>query len=384
MWMRRDKSNEGNERAQIQPCFRAGALILGGRYRIIRLLYQRPRLNLYLGRRVVTQSLDETVGPLVAIRELLCNGLSPLMRTQIEAAINEEFTTPVVLGSSHVPAAGDRYYSEGGRYYYCMQLQPQSKNKHGDWVRPVVLEALLQEQANWPLWLDSMAALQWGTQLCRMVARLHRLGVVLGDLSPRTILVDANPVDHTVPWLPLLLPSWPPAPCFWQPTASGLTPRYLYQQVFPPASMDEDNPFVAPEVAQGIVDERSDVYSLAAILYLLLTHYAPISALRRLAEGQKSSAALPASRPAQLFSFVGSLAGVDGKRVAGGSEDVSGLDAGLELIPPQLLSPTLSPELGQVILRALALSPASRFPSVFTMVEVLESIERNIENGRKK
>jgi len=148
--------------------------------------------------------------------------------------------------------------------------------------------------------------------------------------------------------------------------------------------MDEDYPFVAPEVAQGIVDERSDVYSLAAILYLLLTHYAPISALRRLAEGQKSSSSLPASRPAQLFSFVGSLAGVDGKRVAGGSEDVSGLDAGLELIPPQLLSPTLSPELGQVILRALALSPASRFPSVFTMVEVLESIERNIENGRKK
>lgn len=382
--MRRDKSNEGNERAQAQPCFRAGALILGGRYRIIRLLYQRPRLNLYLGRRVVTQSLDETSGPLVAIRELLCNELSPLMRTQIEAAINEEFTTPVVLGASHVPAAGDRCYSEGGRYYYCMQLQPQSKNKHGDWVRPVVLETLLQEQANWPIGLDSVTALQWGTQLGRMVARLHRLGVVLGDLSPRTILVDANPVDHTVPWLPLLLPSWPPAPCFWQLSASGLTPRYLYQQVFPSASVDKDNPFVAPEVAQGIVDERSDVYSLAAILYLLLTHYAPVSAARRLAEGQKSSSSLPTSRPAQVFSFVGSLAGADGKRVAGGSEDVSGLNAGLELILPQLLSPTLSPELGRVILRALALSPASRFPSVFAMVEVLESIEHNIGNGRKK
>src|SRR5579875_1290482 len=376
--MRGEKNNKSNEQAQ--PCFRAGALILGGRYRIVRLLYQRPRLNLYLGRRMVTQSLDETIGPLVAIRELLCNGLSPLMRTQIEAAINEEFTTPVVLGSSHVPAAGDRYYSEGGRYYYCMQLQPQSKNKHGDWVRPVVLETLLQEQANWPIWLDSVTALQWGTQLCRMVARLHRLGVVLGDLSPRTILVDANPVDHTVPWLPLLLPSWPPAPCFWQLPATGLTPRYLYQQVFPPASVYGDNPFVAPEVTQGIVDERSDVYSLAAILYLLLTHYAPISAARRLAEGQKSSFSLSTSSAAQVFSFVGSMADIGSNTTADGTVDVSRLSAGLELIPPGLLSPTLAPELEWVILRALTLSPASRFPSVFAMVEVLEAIDQNIRD----
>jgi len=318
----------------------------------------------------------------VAIRELLCNGLSPLIRTQIEAAINEEFTTPVVLGSTHVPAAGDRWYSEGERYYYCMQLQPQSKNKNGgDWVRPVVLESLLQEQANWPIWLDSVTALQWGTQLCRMVARLHRLGVVLGDLSPRTILVDANPA---VLWLPLLLPSWPPAPCFWQLPATGLTPRYLYQQVFPPASVYGDNPFVAPEVTQGIVDERSDVYSLAAILYLLLTHYAPISAARRLAEGQKSSFSLSTSSAAQVFSFAGSLADIGSNTTADGTVDVSRLSAGLELIPPGLLSPTLAPELEWVILRALALSPASRFPSVFAMVEVLEAIDQNIRDDRKK
>lgn len=348
-----------------QERFNEGAVILNGRYRIVRLLYQRPRLNLYLGQRVDKVSTDgirDHTGPLVAIRELLCNGLSPLLRAQIESALLEEFTTPVMLGSPHLPETGDRCYNEGDHYYYVMQLQHITENMvqtHA--VHAVTLETLLLEQPGWPTWLDSVTAVQWATQLCRMVARLHRLGVVLGELSPATILVDSN---HTAPWLPLLLPSWPPAPCFWNLAQTSLTPRYVYQQIFPFARITADNPFVAPELAHGITDERADVYAVGAILYLLLTHYAPIAAERRLYNRQEPYILPPRGRGQRQLSSLFISPSTNAESLA--------------LIAPRLLCRSLSQEVEEIIVRALALRPSARFPSVFTMVEVLEAVEHNM------
>lgn len=373
----RMKNHEQSAEEQ-QMRFDEGAVILGGRYRIARLLYQRPRLNLYLARRIVpvyektpALAIDASEGSLVAIRELLCNDLSPLLRAQIETALFEEFTTPVALGSPHLPEMGNRSYSEGDRYYYVMQLQHDS-NGAGKiaQTRAVTLEALLLEQPDWPTWLDSATALRWTIQLCRMVARLHRLGVVLGELSPATILVDA---DHIAPWLPLLLPSWPPAPCFWSLAQTALTPQYVYQQVFPFASLTADNPFVAPESMHGIADERADVYAVGAILYLLLTHYAPIAAERRLykglgrdvlsswgswGSGQRQSSSISSLTTTELAS--------------------SAYAESLPLIAPRLLCRSLPQKIEQMVVRALALSPSARFASVFVMVEILEAIEHTI------
>ena len=358
-----------------QERFDEGAVILGGRYRIVRLLYQRPRLNLYLARRIVpvyektpAPAIDASAGPLVAIRELLCSDFPPLLRAQIESALFEEFTTPVALGSPHLPEMGNRSYNEGDRYYYVMQLQHDS-NGAGKiaQTRVVTLEALLLEQPDWPTWLDSATALRWTAQLCRIVARLHRMGVVLGELSPATILVDA---DNTAPWLPLLLPSWPPAPCFWSLAQTALTPQYVYQQVFPFANLTADNPFVAPEIMRGIADERADVYAVGSILYLLLTQYAPIAAEWRLYKGLGRDV---------LSSWGGGQRQSSSILPLTTTEIASSTSAeSLALIAPRLLCRSLPQRIEQMVVRALALSPSARFASVFVMAEILEAIEHTI------
>src|SRR5947209_1081970 len=111
-----------------------GSTILGGQYRLVQLLHQRPRVNLYLGRRLSRQDdttqqaegnddCEEEREPLVAIRELVLTGLSAQARRQVEQAAFEEFVSPTVLGSPRLPGAGDRVRSEGDRHYLIMQLR---------------------------------------------------------------------------------------------------------------------------------------------------------------------------------------------------------------------------------------------------------------------
>lgn len=311
----------------------SGTLILDGQYRITRLLYQRPRLNLYLGQRCGGVKRYE---PLVAIRELVLNGLPAQVSSQIEAAAFEEFVSPNVIGSPHLSSSGDRVSSEGGRNYLIIQLDDSAKTRKAD---AIPLDELLLSTRTWPAWLNSEVAIQWGSQICRMVARLHRLGAKPGDISPTTILIDRT---GFATWAPVLLPSWPPAPQFWGTSFSDLPTPLLHCRVFPIAESNIHDVFVAPETLYGMSDARSDVYVLGAILYLLTTHYAPIAAARRLRVNYP-------------------VAGLDG------------LDA-LELAAPCLLNTTISPQLEQLLLRALDLAPDERYQTVFELVEALETL----------
>ena len=330
-------------------------VILEGRYRIMRCLVQRPRLNLYLGHRLSSEEQlssflndlprqnESTYEPLVAIRELVLTGLPQRTRALIEAAAFEEFVAPSVFGSSHLPTAGDRVWIEGERHYLVMQLS-DAKTPQYDYATP--LDTLLLARALWPEWIDKDIALRWATQLCRMVARLHRQGIVLGNLTPTSILVDGR---GEAAWSPVLLPSWPPAPSYWKTTDFHVPTIHL--QIFPIAFKSIENAFVAPELLNGMADVRSDVYSLGAILYLLLTHFAPITPARR----QRASVLV-------------------GKGQHGGGTTVQERAEGLELIPLRFLNEHVSPLLEQVVLHALELEPAKRYQSAFAFVEALEAI----------
>ncbi len=310
-----------------------GSRILNGQYRIMRLLYQRPRLNLYLGRRCAGTGKQE---PLVAIRELVLTGLSAQVSAQIEAAAFEEFVSPTVIGSPRLSSSGDRASTEGERHYLVIQLDESAKTRKSD---AITLDDLLLTTRAWPSWLSSEVALQWGSQICRMVARLHRLGAKPGDVSPTTILVDRTGLAT---WPPVLLPSWPPAPQYWGTSYSELPTPLLHCRVFPVVKCSLQNVFVAPEALYGMSDARSDVYMLGAILYLLMTHYAPVAAARRL-------------------------------RVNYPVQGLQALDA-LELAAPCLLNTKISPEMEQVLLCALSLAPDDRYQSVFELVEALENV----------
>ncbi len=332
-----------------------GTIILEGRYRIVRCLAQRPRLNLYLGRRLsveeqlpsflndLPQQDGQAYEPLVAIRELVLTGLPQQTRAMIEAAAFEEFIAPSVFGSSHLPTAGDRVWIEGERHYLVMQLS-DAKTPQYDHAQP--LDMLLLSHAIWPEWINEKTSLHWITQLCRMVARLHRQGIVLSNLTPASILVDEQ--GETV-WSPVLLPSWPPAPSYWK--TADINVSVVHAQIFPIVDKPIDSVFAAPELRNGIADERSDVYSLGALFYLLLTHFAPIA---------------PAIRQRASISVA------RGQR--GGSTMVQERVEGLELIPPRFLNENISPLLEQVVLRALELEPAKRYSSAFAFVEALEAI----------
>ena len=318
-----------------------GTLILQGRYRIARLLHARPRVNLYLGYRLPArqgQPAEAAAPELVAIRELVLAGLAAEEQEAVVRAAFEEFVSPGMFGSPRLPGVGDRVSIESERHYLVMQLRPTRGTRQGV---AVPLAELLLAHRTWPAWLDMPLALEWGAQLARIMARLHRVGCIIGNLDPATILVDDS---GAASWAPVLLVSWPPALQFWPP---GSTRDHI-ARIFLIARTSTDNAFTAPEVLAGHCDERSDIYALGAILYLLFTRYAPASpALRQLAETEQGN----------------------------GLSDSPDASEGISLVPPHLLNSRVSARLEAILTRTLALAPAQRFPSAFALVEALEGID---------
>jgi len=336
------------DEAGLEPLAR-GSLVLAGRYRIVEVLHVRPRVNLYLAHRLNTTKEQEQGAatlPLVAIRELVLSGLAPDMQKRVERAAFEEFVAPGMFGSPRLPGVGDRISIERERHYLVMQLRPVRNERQNGHVMAVPLAELLLKNQQWPTWLGVETALEWGVQLCRIVARLRRMGAMLGDLDPATMLVDSS---GPAAWAPVLLVSWPPAMQFWPDESS----RSFYQQNFPIADSTPENPFAAPEALSGQVDERSDVYSLGALLYLFFTRYAPVAAALR----------LPDEQPAQRL---------NGHHP---TDDALTPPGRMALVPPYLFNSSITSDLEAVLLRALALRPAERFPTVFALVEALEAVD---------
>src|SRR5260221_4610855 len=159
-----------------------GSIVMQGRYRLVQLLQHRPRLHLYLAQHLTDESpsfrgtAGDHKGPpnhssppsplregyfphkdgesadqsLVAVRELVLTGLSPELRRQIERAAFEEFASPLVLGSPHLPGAGDRACIENERHYLVMQLRPPRGHRA---ATAGTVPGLLLHQPRGPPWL---------------------------------------------------------------------------------------------------------------------------------------------------------------------------------------------------------------------------------------
>ncbi|GAC1391736.1 MAG: hypothetical protein NVSMB38_12980 [Ktedonobacteraceae bacterium] len=120
--------------------------------------------------------------------------------------------------------------------------------------RTFTLQDLLQSGIGLP---GEQVALFWLHRLSVVVGHLHRLGIVLGDLDPSTIVVSHDTYDG----VPALMVSWLPLPI-----------RSLFSTT---SSSTNGSQFVAPEARLGTVEPRADIYSLGALLYLLLTGFIP-------------------------------------------------------------------------------------------------------------
>lgn len=91
-------------------------------------------------------------------------------------------------------------------------------------------------------------------QLTSAIAYLHAFGLLHRDIKPSNILFDSQ---HTLHLTDFGLVTW-----------LGEKPGYDGHMMGTPH-------FMAPEIVEGSVDERSEIYSVGMLLYLMLTGYVP-------------------------------------------------------------------------------------------------------------
>ena len=339
-----------------------GTLICTGNYRLIRLLHKRPRVNLYLARRQYElPGATPAEQTLVAVREIVLTGLPQETRQQIVRAAFEEFAAPQIFGSPHLPGVGDHVYVENERHYLIMQPRPTRGNQPAS---ALPLAELLSGAAQHPPCFDLFTSLRLGIRLCQTVARLHRLNIILGEITPEMILMSRA---GDVVWAPLLLATWPPAYSFW-PESLSQAPQQLHAQIFPPLGEQpavagpgahDARAFAAPELFAGHCDECSDIYALGAILYLLLTGSVPTSAQQRTQAKQARQYTSNERR---------------NRKGARSQPDANSAQPDLMLTPPHILNERISPLLEQILLRALALDPQARFASAMDLADALEGM----------
>ncbi len=187
----------------------------------------------------VYRARDRILGREVAIKMLHDQYVND--KDQVER-FRREARAVAKLAQSNVAVVIDRGEDEGRPYIVFEYVEGGS------------LKKLIQETA--PLPLDR--ALELGVQIARGLEHAHRSGLVHRDVKPQNVLLDGGGVAKVIDFGIARSSS---------EVRPGLT---LTGTVL--GSSD----YISPEQAQGrTVEERTDVYSLAIVLYELLTGELP-------------------------------------------------------------------------------------------------------------
>jgi eukaryotic-like serine/threonine-protein kinase len=194
-----------------------------GPYRLVKHLQQGGMASVYLGYHITT-------GSYVAIKvfDTLTADLKLLYREkEIMQALQHEHIVPCLDAD------------QDGRYYYIVM----------PYLRGGTLEDMLIEK---PLSLEETSIVL--EQLTSALAYIHDLGVLHRDIKPTNILFDWN---YNLYLTDFGIASWLGEKSQHNGRVMG-TPHYT-----------------APELFDGYVDERSEVYSVGILLYQLLTGSLP-------------------------------------------------------------------------------------------------------------
>ena len=193
------------------------------------------------------------------------------------------------------------YFIEGANEYLVM-----------DFIQGKSLEDIFKEIEHTPL--PEPQVMAWARELLDTLAYIHSCGVIHRDIKPANIRVTVE--GHVVLVDFGLVKLWDPRnPATLMALRGAGTPQFA-----PPEQMDS---------SFGHTDARSDVYSLGATLYTLLTGYAPPLVNERMFRDV---------RVPPLRSYVHSI----------------------------------SPHVEKAILKSLALKPAQRFQSALEMRAALD------------
>ncbi len=274
-------------------------------YRITTLVRRYPSSNLYFA--LDNQRPQESGQTrMVAIRDIDISGLTKDARDQAITLAQREYDHLRHWNIPHTLACIDLRLSQG--HLFLVSGLPVSSSATGKEQRLYTLQDFLQSGLGLP---RESRTLEWIRSLCQAVEQLHRQGIVLGDLDPYTVVLDKNSAQAE----PKLLPFWLP------PELRKLMP--------PPdnAANSHVSYFKAPEALVGDTEVHSDVYSLGALLYLLLTGTPP---------------------------------------------DESTLRHRRRLRTPREVNARISQHVDECVMQALALEPEERFASVTTLMAALE------------
>ena len=293
------------------------------RYRIVSLVRRRPYVNLYLA---LDNRQPSHQGRMVAMRDISLASLDEQERERAVDLVRQEYDLLRHWQLPHVMSAIDLRYFQGNLFLvaaFASPTQPAGVGNAGDaakvgenageaaddyWPRLSTLQDFLQSGHGLP---SEQRTLHWIGLLCSALDKLHRHQVVIGDLDPSTIILngeseEAEPafmISWLIPALRKLLP---------QPASSAASLSY----------------FIAPEAIQGEADARSDIYSLGAILYLLLTGMPPAESTLRYRT---------------------------------------------RLRTPQEVNARISPHVSESVMQALSIDPAERFQYVLAFSEALRN-----------
>jgi serine/threonine protein kinase len=223
---------------------------LAERYRIVSLVRRRACVQILL-------AIDNDFRRPVIIRDIDVSSLDEEGRAQAIAAVQEEYELlrrqriPDVMPAIDLRYVNAHLYVVAGWPFTINQKEAGNPSS-----QHYTLHDLLQSGIGIPA---EEVAITWAYRLCRALDRLHSHQIVIGDLDPHAIVVSDDLYDG----LPALMVSWLP-----------LSIRNLLPPS-PASDIADAACFSAPEVDTGAVDARSDLYSLGAILYLLLTGLPP-------------------------------------------------------------------------------------------------------------
>lgn len=289
---------------------------LNDRYRITALVRRRPHVNLYFAQDTL-QSTVSGQARMVAIRDIEIAGLEPKSRTEVLALAQQEYDRlrrwhmPHILKSMELRVFQEHLFLISG-----IPLPPRDNQSAS---RLYTLQDFLQSGQGLP---KETRVLAWLRSLCQVVERLHRQHIILGDLDPYTVVLNKNCAEAE----PRLM-------IFWvQPEIQQLLPQPTE------ASVPSVSYFSAPEALQGEAEVRSDVYSLGALLYLLLTGTPP---------------------------------------------DESTLRSRRRLRSPRELNTRISAQLDECVMQALAVKPQERFDSVAAFMAAQENSRLHVVSSKQ-
>jgi len=234
------------------------------RYRITSLVRRRPNVNLYFA--LDNQQSRQGQQRMVAIRDIDINSLNDEARVQTIKLVQQEYDSlrlwqiPFVLPMIDLRYFKGHLYAISGSPLAVSSLSSTGKNDHsniltGNALRLHTLQDFLQSGQGLP---SEQRALMWIQNLCQALDGLHQHQIVIGELDPFTIILDEN--SDTAK--PALMISWLPPQLQKRLCSSEVSTRFWSY-------------FCAPEALQGKAEPRSDIYSLGAILYLLLSGSLP-------------------------------------------------------------------------------------------------------------